>query len=106
MSAPQTTEALAPSTAQRFHYAIGPIVGAMILDATDLLTFGPLGIYTGIPVGLAVGFWLTSLYRFSMPARLFWSCVAGIYCTVPFTEVFPIATLISATHRFLHSKTE
>jgi len=104
MTTPQTLETAKPSTAQRLHHAVGPIAGAMILDASDLMTFGPLGIYTGLLVGSGVGFWLTGLYGFKMPARIFWSCVAGIYCTVPFTEMFPIATVISATHRFAHTK--
>ena len=75
----------------------------MILDAGDILTFGPLGIYAGGLVGGCVGFWLTGLYRFSMPARLLWSAAAGIYCSIPFTEMLPIATLISGCHRFAHA---
>ena len=95
-----------PSVSRRLHHAIGPIAGAMILDAADLITFGPLGLYAGFLVGVVVGFWLTSLYRFSIPFRLFWALVAGVYCTIPFTEPFPIATAISATHRFFHAQSE
>jgi len=57
-------------------------------------------------VGGVVGFWLTTLYGFSLPLRLFWSLVAGIYCTIPFTGPFPIATAISASHRFFHAHSE
>ena len=97
------SESTEVSTLERTQRAIGPIAAGMILDAGDLMTFGPLGIYAGFLVGSTVGFWLTGMYGFKTPARLFWSCVAGIYCTAPFTEVFPIATLISATHRFAHA---
>ncbi len=103
MTKRQPVKTAKPSPARRLHHALGPIAGAMILDAGDLLTFGPLGIYTGALVGGGVGFWLTGLYRFSMPVRLLWSVAAGIYYSIPFTEMLPIATLISATHRFAHA---
>ena len=103
MTQHQVVKVAKPSPTQRLHHALGPIAGAMILDASDILTFGPLGIYAGALVGGCVGFWLTGLYRFSMPARLLWSAAAGIYCSIPFTEMLPIATLISACHRFAHA---
>ena len=102
MAATETKQRATPSVARRLHHTIGPIAGGMILDAADLITFGPIGIYGGMVVGAVVGFWLTTLYRFSIPIRLFWSLVAGIYCTVPFTAPFPIATMVSASHRFFH----
>ena len=81
---------------QRLHHAIGPIAGGMILDAADLITFGPLGIYAGAIVGVVVGFWITSIYGLSLAWRIFWAAAAALYCTVPMTELFPVATGISA----------
>lgn len=104
MVSSEPTQSANPSTMERTRQAIGPIAAGLILDAGDLMTFGPLGIYTGLLVGFAVGFWLTGMYGFKTPARLLWSCVAGVYCTIPFTEMLPIATMISATHRFAHAK--
>jgi hypothetical protein len=86
--------------ARRLHRAIGPIAGAMILDAADFVTFGPLGLYAGALVGVTVGWWVTGFYRFSQSSRLFWAVMAAVYCTVPMTELLPIATVMSATARF------
>jgi hypothetical protein len=47
-------------TARRLNRAFGPVVAGMILDVVDLATFGPIGFFLGIPVGLAAGYWLGS----------------------------------------------
>ena len=99
-----TGKTATPTAASRIHYAIGPIACGMILDAADLITFGPLGLYGGFLIGGLVGFWLASLYRFSLPLRLFWSLGAALYCTMPLTEFVPVATIISAAHRFFHAR--
>lgn len=83
----------------RLHRALGPIAGGLILDAVDLATFGPFGV-CGFFVGCLVGWWISSIYRFSTRARAVWALLAGVYCLVPFTEVIPVATIISAVARF------
>ncbi len=103
MTAPSPEVDASPSVPQRLHYAIGPVVAGLILDTLDLATFGHLGIYGGFVIGATVGFWLTGMYRFGKTARLIWAVVAGIYCTVPFTEMLPLATILAATHRFCHA---
>lgn len=102
-----TTPARQPThVAKRFHHAIGPIAGGLLLDAADLITFGPLGLYGGFVLGALVALWLTTLYRFTIPFRLLWAFLAGLYCTMPMTEPFPIATVLAAVHRFFHWSSE
>jgi hypothetical protein len=85
---------------QRLYFALGPIAGCMVLDLADFLTFGPIGLAIGVPVGAAIGWWLGSLYRFQMPGRAALAILSGIYCTIPFTELIPVATIVGAVARF------
>ena len=85
---------------QRLYRALGPLAGGMILDFADLATFGPLGLALGLPVGIAVGWWICSIYELSWQVRFLVAVIAGIYCMVPFTGALPLATLISAIARF------
>jgi hypothetical protein len=83
----------------RLHRALGPILGGLLLDFTDLATFGPMGIL-GPFLGAAVVLWICSLYRFSTRTKILLAFLGGVYCTVPMTEPFPIATLVCAACRF------
>ena len=85
---------------RRLYRALGPLAGGMILDFVDLAKFGPLGLALGLPVGIAVGWWICSIYELSWQVRFLVAVVAGIYCMAPFTGVLPLATLISAIARF------
>jgi hypothetical protein len=84
----------------RLHRAIGPVVAGMIIDALDLLTFGPLGLVFGIPIGGLAGYWLGNCLKLSSQARIWCAIAAAIYCTIPFTEFIPLATLVGAYVRF------
>ena len=53
----------------RLHRALGPILGGLLLDFTDLATYGPMGIL-GPFLGAAVVLWITSLYRFSVKTKI------------------------------------
>ena len=83
----------------RLHRALGPILGGLLLDFTDLATFGPMGIL-GPVLGAAVVLWICSLYRFSVKMKILLAFLGGVYCTVPMTEPFPVATLVCAVCRF------
>ena len=83
----------------RLHKAIGPLAGGLILDFVDLATFGPLGI-GGFFIGALVGWWICSIYTFPKPVRVILAILSGVYCLLPFTELLPVATLISAIGRF------
>lgn len=83
----------------RLHRALGPILGGLLLDFTDLATFGPMGILGPI-LGAAVVLWISSLYRFSVKTKIILAFLGGVYCTIPMTEPFPVATLVCAVCRF------
>ena len=84
----------------RLQRAIGPLAGGVILDVVDLAMFGPVGLFVGPFLGAAVGWWVSSLYRFSATGRAVFAALAALYITFPLTEVLPVATLISAFARF------
>ncbi len=88
------------SLLQRMYNALFPVIGGLVLDLTDLATFGPVGIYAGFFVGAIVGWLISSIYGSSPRTRLIWAILAGVYCMVPGTAFFPIATVISAILRF------
>lgn len=67
----------------------------MMLDALDFLTFGPLGLKIGLPVGMLAGFALFSLLKIPLRRRVLYSIAAGIYCAVPATSPFPLGTLLA-----------
>lgn len=85
---------------ERLHYALGPMAGGMIIDLADLLTPGPVGLFGGILIGMPVGWYVASMYGFETPSRLLIATLTGIYCTIPGTELIPLATLVSACGRF------
>jgi len=83
----------------RLQRAFGPLIGAIILDLVDLASFGPLGI-GGFLIGIGVGWWMLSMYTISTATRMWLSLLAGVYCLIPFTELIPVATIITAIARF------
>lgn len=88
------------STLERLHRALGPLAGAIILDITDFVTFGPIGLVLGVAIGFPVGYWIASLYGFSRAGRWLIATLSGIYCTIPFTELIPLATMVAAVARY------
>ena len=89
-----------PSLMERFYVAIFPILGGLILDFADFVTFGPVGLYAGMIVGCTIGWLISGIYGFSRNGRILLSLLAGVYCTIPGTFFLPLATAISALARF------
>jgi len=89
--------------AKRANRAFGPIFAGMIIDLVDLATFGPIGFILGLPVGGLAGFWMGRCLGLSKLASFYCAIAAGIYCTIPYTEVIPLATLVGAYARFRES---
>jgi len=85
---------------QRLYKALGPITGGLLLDFVDLTTFGPLGIFFGGVLGAMVAWWITSTYNITGTAKLFLITIAAMYCTIPLTELVPMATIFFAICRF------
>lgn len=84
----------------KLYRALGPLAGGLLLDALDMATFGPLGIYVGWLIGYVVGWWMASFYNFRPAGRFLFASIAAIYLTLPMTEFVPVATLVSAFARF------
>lgn len=87
-------------TLGRLNHAMGPVVAGMIIDAVDLVTVGPIGLVIGIPVGAIAGYWLGQSMALEKNACLFCAVAAGIYCTIPFTELLPLGTMVGALVRY------
>ena len=90
-------------TARRLNRAFGPVVAGLILDLVDFATFGPLGFFLGIPVGLAAGYWLGTCLGLERKHSVWIAMAAAIYCTMPGTEFIPLGTLVGAFARFWES---
>jgi hypothetical protein len=86
-----------PATAAQ--QMIRPIFAALAIDLLDLVTSGPLGLYTGLILGAATGFWLAPLLGFPPHRRWLAALVTGVYCTLPLTGLIPLATLASVLSR-------
>lgn len=87
-------------TIRRLNHAMGPVAAGMIIDAVDFVTFGPIGLAIGIPVGAIAGYWLGQSMALEKNACIFCAVVAGIYCTIPFTELLPLGTMVGALVRY------
>lgn len=84
----------------RINHAMGPVVAGMIIDAVDLITFGPLGLVLGIPVGSLAGYRLGQSMKLDRNACFICALAAGVYCTIPFTELLPLGTIVGALVRY------
>ena len=51
---------------------LAPIAAGLLLDAIDLMTFGPVGLWTGLAIGGSAGWVLSPYLGFS--ARHRWLC--------------------------------
>jgi len=85
---------------RRLNHAMGPVLAGMIIDAVDLITFGPFGLGLGLPVGVLAGYWLGQSIGLDKNARCICALAAGLYCTMPFTEVLPLGTIVGALVRY------
>lgn len=92
-----------PSQATRLNRAFGPVVAGLIIDLVDLATFGPFGLYLGLPIGGFAGYWMGRALGFAPKPSLLCALAAGIYCTLPGTEMLPIATVVGACARYYES---
>jgi hypothetical protein len=83
--------------------AFGPIVAGLIIDLVDFATFGPIGFLLGLPVGGLAGYWMGRCLGLSRRASFYCALASGVYCTIPGTEVIPLATMVGAYVRFRES---
>ena len=93
--APPVHRGVAPAVRRLF----GPMLAGLVIDALDLITFGAIGVYTGMILGGAVGYWLAPTLGF--PPRGRWLCaiMTGVYCTLPLTGFIPAAAIAAGVSR-------
>jgi hypothetical protein len=92
-----------PTTVRRLNRAFGPIVAGMIIDLVDFATFGPFGLFLGLPIGGLAGYWMGKALGLSTTKARWCALAAGIYCTIPGTQFIPLAMLVGAYVRFTES---
>ncbi len=80
---------------------IGPMVAGIAIDGLDLMTFGPIGLYAGLILGGAVGYWLAPMLGFPPKGRWLAALMTGIYCTIPLTGFIPAAAVAAGLTRAL-----
>lgn len=80
----------------RYNHAFGPVVAGLIIDAVDIVTFGPFGLVLGVPIGAAAGYWLARSLRLDTNPSWLCALIAAVYCTIPGTELLPLGTLVGA----------
>ena len=76
-----------------------PFAAAALLDAVDLATFGPLGLWVGFVLGALTGWFLADSLGFKRQNRWMGGALGGLYCMLPGTSVLPVATIVTALRR-------
>lgn len=94
------------SILSRIYYALGPLAAGIMLDALDLATFGPVGIFAGALVGAYAGWVIGEFEGLSRNGRITLACCAAVYMTIPTTEPIPLATAFSLVARFMKGPRE
>ena len=80
---------------------LGPMIAGLAIDGLDLMTFGPVGLYAGLLLGGAVGYWLAPALGFPPRSRWLAALMTGIYCTIPVTGFIPAAAIAAGLSRAL-----
>lgn len=72
------------------------VVSGLILDMVDLYSFmpSPPVILAGAAAGALVGWYLCRTQEVPPAQRVWWISLAAIYCAMPKTHFYPLATLI------------
>ncbi|MCA9511218.1 MAG: hypothetical protein KC560_10985 [Myxococcales bacterium] len=86
--------------AGRLADAASPALAGLLVDATDLATFGPLGLAIGGLAGALVG-WQVAPRLGLAERRWLPSLLAGVYCMAPGTSFVPLATLLAVAGSLL-----
>ncbi len=86
--------------ARRVADVFGPLAAAVLVDAVDFVSFGPVGLVAGMFVGGSLAYFFTSAYGLPVWQRLLWALAAGFYCLLPRTQVVPMATLVVALSQY------
>lgn len=78
-----------------------PVAGGLAIDLVDLATFGPVGLFAGAILGGLVTWSVARRHGLNKQLTTMMTVIGAIYCTVPFTELLPLATVLAVVSRFL-----
>ena len=92
-----------PTQRLRLNRAFGPVVAGLVIDFVDFATFGPIGLYLGLPIGGFAGYWMGRALGLDRKPSLLCALLAGVYCMIPGTEMIPVATIVGALARYRES---
>jgi len=87
--------------AQADRHGLLPIAGGLAIDLVDLATIGPIGLFAGALVGGFVTWSVAKRHGLSTNLTRLMTVIGAVYCTVPFTELLPLATLLAVVSRLL-----
>jgi len=77
----------------RWPRVISAVMAGLILDLADLIT--PMPLYPhGALLGAVVGWYICRTQAVPASQRVWWIAAAALYCAVPLTHFFPLATLV------------
>lgn len=76
----------------RWVRVVPALLSGLILDAADLFTRMPL-IPHGAILGTLVGIYVCRTQAIPMQQRPWWIAACAVYCAMPLTEFYPLATL-------------
>lgn len=89
---------------ERIRKALGPAIPSITLDLFDAMSLTRIaGPFASFPIGLVIGIWLSSYYRFSWGWKALIAVSSGIYTLTPGTEAIPLATILTCLGRFVET---
>lgn len=92
--------------AQADRHGLLPIAGGLAIDVVDFATMGPIGVFAGAIVGGFVTWTVASRHGLSSRMVAMMTFLGALYCTIPFTELLPLATLLAIVSRLLPAAAE
>ena len=79
---------------QRLGKRLLTVLSAVVIDAVDFVTLGPL-VVLGLPAGALAGWWLSGRLNFPTHPRIWAAVGSGLYCMFPPTSFIPVATVLA-----------
>lgn len=88
----------------RIRKSLGPALPGITLDLIDAMSLTRnVGPFASFPLGLAIGIWLSTYYRFSWGWKFLIAIGSGLYTLTPGTELIPLATILTCLGRFVET---
>lgn len=82
-----------PTKGLRLRTLGSALLSGLLLDLADFSTRFP-AILIGVVVGALLGLYICTTQQVPRKDRVWWVAVSALYCAMPRTEFFPMATLV------------